>query len=933
MSEERQPNLLIGHESERVALEGFLGTVAGGAAAVVFQGVSGIGKSALWSHGVGIAARTARVLRSRPGELETKLSYSGLGDLLDGMDNEIGRLPVPQRDALRHALRIGDGGSLLTDHSAVALAATNILRVAAADSPLVIAVDDLQWLDGSSARVLGFALRRLRGEPVRVLAAQRAGAASDLLARALGHDKVLLLEVRPLTEGETDELVRFRLGAAVPRPLLRKVHEAAGGNPLFVLELVRALLLHPHPVRAGDPLPVPRSLRELVGRRLAALAAPTRETVLVVAMAARPTIAIIDEALGRSSAAAVQRAVDAGLIESDRGQLRFTHPLLAATAYAEADPVRRRRLHLRLAVLATDVEERARQLAAGTDLPDADVAAHVEAGATAAHARGAPEAAAALAERALRLTAQDDPAAVYRRCLAAADYFWEAGDCNRSEDMLRDLLAELRPGSARAEVLRRQALASSGLHSWRASQDLLEQALREAGDAGALRATVERDLAFGLMQAGDLREATPHVTAARDLAELTGDGQQRAEAETVEAMYGILVGDPAPTDLGLRLQRLATPSGGTDRVLYRGHTLRSVMAAATLKWTDDFTGARTILEQLQADLWDREEDGLLMPVLFQLGELECWSGRLRQARSVAELARETCDRTALAGFRAMWLYVKALADARAGVADEARGAATESLSVALQTGEARGQMRALAVLGFIEISTGNAAAAVELLGQVWSLERDCGYGNPGVIRAGADEIEALLALGERDAAAERLALLRRQARRTRGRWATVTGLRCQGLLQAANGDWDSAERTLRRSLALHARVADPLEEGRTLLTLGTLLRRTNQRSAARDTLKRSLDAFVAIQAALWAAKAAAELDVLTGHAKPALGLTPMESRVAALIAAGRSNKEVAQELYSSVKTVEAHLSSIYRKLGLRSRTQLAAHVLSARTPN
>jgi DNA-binding CsgD family transcriptional regulator len=928
-SDEQQRDLVIGHQAERAALEGFVGAVAGGAAAMVLQGPPGIGKTALWSFGAGVAARAARVLTTRPGEFETKLSYAGLEDLLTGLDEEISRLAVPQRRALQRALRIADAGSELTDHSAVAIAATNTLRAAAADRLLVIAIDDLQWLDASSARVLGFALRRLRGEGIAVLATARAREAPSLLARALGHGHVTLLEVSPLTDAETDELIRVRLGAALPRALVREVHATAGGNPLFALELARAVLQHPHAVSTTDPLPVPRSLMELVGRRISALAAPTRETVLVVAMASRPTIETIDHALGRSSASAVQRAVDAGLIESDRGQLRFTHPLLAATAYADADPARRRRLHLRLAAAAKDVEERARQLAAGSDLAAADVATEVEAGAAAARARAAPEAAAALAERALRLTPDDDPAAVYRRSLTAADYLWEAGECTRSEVVLRELLTQLTPGIERAEVLRRQALTTSGLHSWTAAEQLLEHALREAGDDVTLRATLERDLAFVLMQTGDVRAATPHVAAAQDLARRTGDAQQQAEAETVRTMHEVLVGHPAPNELSRRLRRLAAPPEGNNRAPYRGTTLRSVMAAATLKWADDFDGARTILERLETQLWGREEDGLLMPVLFQLGELECWSGRLQQARSVADLARETCTRTALTGFRPMWLYVKALAEARAGRADEARATAAESLTVALQSGDARHQMRALAVLGFVEISTGNPAAAVELLGRVWSLERACGYGNPGVIRADADEIEAMLAVDQRDSAAERLALLQQQARRTHSRWATVTGLRCQGLLEAASGDWQSAEVTLRRAVALHARVADPLEKGRTLLALGTVLRRGKQRSAARDTLRSALELFGGMQAAVWAAKAAGELDRLAGHLKSAPGLTPMETQVAALVAAGRSNKEVARELYFSTKTVEAHLSSIYRKLGLRSRTELAAHILSA----
>jgi AAA ATPase domain len=196
-SEEQQRDPVIGHRSERAALDDFVGRIAAGAAAMVLEGPAGIGKTALWSYGARVAAPAARVLTTRPGEFETKLSYSGLEDLLNGMAVEISRLAVPQRRALQRALRMVDAGSVVTDDSAVAIAATNTLRTAAADGPLVIAIDDLQWLDASSARVLGFALRRLGGESVGVLTTARAGEAPSVLARALGHDKVTLLEVRP----------------------------------------------------------------------------------------------------------------------------------------------------------------------------------------------------------------------------------------------------------------------------------------------------------------------------------------------------------------------------------------------------------------------------------------------------------------------------------------------------------------------------------------------------------------------------------------------------------------------------------------------------------------------------------------------------------------------------------------------------------------
>jgi DNA-binding NarL/FixJ family response regulator len=279
----------------------------------------------------------------------------------------------------------------------------------------------------------------------------------------------------------------------------------------------------------------------------------------------------------------------------------------------------------------------------------------------------------------------------------------------------------------------------------------------------------------------------------------------------------------------------------------------------------------------------------------------------------------------------MWMYPAALAAARSGRHADAERLASASLAVAERVSEGRHRMRALAVLGFVALSTGDAASAVGYLDRVEKLQQDLGYAHPAVIRSDADHIEALIITGELSRAEHRLAVFHHQVQRTHSPWATVTELRCRGLLHAATGRNDAASDALRAAAASRASVPDPLEQGRTLLAQGELLRRTGHRSDACGVLTQAHDLLRSAGAEAWAVKAAAELDRARSRGRSAApGLTPMERRISQLVADGKPNKEIAAVTYLSPKTVEAHLSSIYRKLGLRSRTELTARVLSER---
>jgi predicted ATPase len=396
---------VVGRESEIDSVHDFLEAVPGGPIALLIEGEIGIGKTTLWREGVAEAGeRGLQVLMSRPVEAEIALPFAVLGDLLgDVTDAALGRLPDPQREALEVALlraRTKHGG---LQRRAVALGVLGAIRVLAEDAPLVLAIDDAQWLDPPSADALAFAARRLRDEPIGFLLARRAEASEESrveLETALDSDRLTRLVIGPLDIRSLDRLLRAQLGWQFLRPALVELQRVSGGNPFFALELGRALLTRDVSLAPGEPLPVPATLNELVRERLAGIPAAAREAALVVSALSRPTVELVAAAAGGGGgAAALEKAAAAAVLEVADGRVRFSHPLLASVVYAQTPPARRRELHARLAEIVDDPDEQALHLALAASGPDAQVAATVEDAARRARARGAPQAANAHAVR------------------------------------------------------------------------------------------------------------------------------------------------------------------------------------------------------------------------------------------------------------------------------------------------------------------------------------------------------------------------------------------------------------------------------------------------------------------------------------------------------------------------------------------------------
>ena len=399
---------IVGRDEELAAVLDFVERPADGLAALTLEGEAGIGKSTLWLAGVEAAReRGLRVLVARPAEAEQRLALTGLADLLDGVvDDVLPELSSPQRRALKVALLIADASSGPADPRALGVAVRSALSLLAQDTSIVVAIDDVQWLDRSSTGALEFALRRLEDSCVRFLLARRGEGAS--VESALDVGRTTRVPIGPLSVGAIHAMLRAQLGRTFARPMLVRLHEGSGGNPFYALELARDL------DGAEQVVPVPETLAALVRGRLARLPNETRVGLLTLAAVGRSTIAVL-QAAGVDTRA-LEPALAADVIEIVVDEVRFTHPLLSSTLYGEAAAAERREIHSRLARAVTEPVMRARHLALAHEQPDEGIAQELEHAADLARARGATAVAAELAELAGRRTPAD-AADVARRLL------------------------------------------------------------------------------------------------------------------------------------------------------------------------------------------------------------------------------------------------------------------------------------------------------------------------------------------------------------------------------------------------------------------------------------------------------------------------------------------------------------------------------------
>jgi ATP/maltotriose-dependent transcriptional regulator MalT len=857
----------------------------------------------------------------RGAEAEASLSFTGLSDLLASVFADVASSLAPlRRRALEVALLLAEPAEKAPDPHAIGLALLDVLRALAERGPVVVALDDVQWLDASSAGVLQIALRRLRSEPIGVLATLRSAHEPEAaleLERAFSEERLTRLSLGPLSLGELHRLLEERLGLELTRPELIRVQEASAGNPFFALELGRELVrTNTRPV-AGRTLPVSGSLHELLDGRLARLPTDAGDVVLFAAVLARPTIELVSAAHSDPASVleALPTATQAGVLELDDSRIRFSHPLLASICYEQAPPWKRRAIHGAVAKAAADVEEQARHLALSVDGPDAVVASHLEEAAEHAADRGATASAADLAELAAEFTPAD-PARARQRRFRAAKFYRHAGDGERAAALLEQLLGEVPPGAERADVLLELVTTYRG--NMPKLIRFADEALVEAAGDDARSAQILASGGFARLDAGNAGAALADGRAALEKAERAGDPTLlavaiahagRGEMWTGEITPGLLErGAEIEERLGLTLEYYNSPRFALARLL------------ATLGEIDR---ARVIFEELEVQASARGDEGTRAVVLWPLSMLEWLVGRWQRALEHAAVAQELTEQADHPHGRVWMGQVKALLAVELGQVDEARATAEEGLAHARESSFELFGVMITAVLGRLELALGNLEAAGGYLRELPGRFLAGGVNDP-TPPLWADAIETLVALGELEQARAYLEPYESNAQRLGSALARAGAARCRGLVLAAEGDPAAGIAALEASVADAA--AYPLERGRTLLCLGTVRRQAQQKRSAAEALEQALAIFEELGAPLWAEKARVELERIGGRPRPSDELTATERRVAELAAQDRSNKEIAAELYMGVSTVEAHLTRVYRKLGIRSRTGLAGRI-------
>lgn len=859
------------------------------------------------------------VLEARPAAVEATLPFAALADLLEPLEGRLHEaLPGPQRRALDAALQRGPLAEPAS-RFALARAVLAILRAQAAAAPIAITVDDAQWLDPPSAQVIAFLLRRGAGERVLVSRRSQDGERLPLALDSARGLRVEQLRVGPLGPIGLGRIIEEELGARLPRSTLLRLQRTAGGNPFYAIEILRSALNEYGRAPSEDVLAVPQDIETLLRERLSPLSAAARNAALLCSAASHPTTRTIAAAAG--SGDGIAEAVNGSLLRVKGQRLRFDHPLLASVVYASATDAERREAHRRLAG-AVGPGERAIQLALATHSPDEKVAAEIEAAAVRAQRIAARAAAAELGEQALRLTPADSPS-LGARTLAAADYWFRAGDTVRSRALLKQAAAAARPGSDRAAILHSLAIVSYKGDNLQTADEVLARAAREADDL-ALQAEIELARAFLAPGLGDVSGGIEHAHRALGLAERSGDRRLLAltlARVAASEFFGGLGLDRSRFEEAVSLER------------HVGEALVEWLPSSQYAWcagfADDIGTARRLFERFHRPLIERDGELALALLVFQ-SQFELRAGDWSVADSMARRAFELSLFDVPAVDRAFALGARALVDAHLGRVDEARACADEGLRVAHESGAVPPLQLLLWGLGFLELSLGDPAAARTHLGPLAEITAAMGAGEPGIFRFLPDAIEALVELGELEAAATTLEILDERARAVERVSMIAAACRCRGLLEAARGNLPMARQALDEALDRHARLGQPFELGRTLVVQGMVERRERHPRLARDALQEALEVFDTLGAPLWSAKAATELARVPGRPRAdGSALTETERRVADLVAEGRSNKEVAATLFVSVRTVEANLTKVYRKLGLRSRAELIRHRSSA----
>ena len=877
-----------------------------GASIVSLVGEAGVGKTALLEDVVAsLESAGFRTMRVALSEVEAHLGWAGLRLLCrDVTADELEALP----DGLGRAIGAATGRSdpAGIDPSGAAFALAGIIERRAAAGPLLVVVDDLHWLDLPTAGALAFAIRASASAPVMSLVAHRSVPMSIEPRRLLPADRTHTIDLPGLSVASTHALLRERMGISLGRPDVLRVHAATGGHPLHTIEIGRLLASG----ASLDEALVHPSAYALITNRIEALPVQTRRALLAAAIAPQPSLERIRTALeGRDVQTDLGPAVRQQLVDIRRGIVVFAHPLDRSAVLATAAAGDRRELQLALASTAADPDERVEMRVAAADGADAELAAELDEAVDRAADRGDLQRALELARRAVELTPAGAVADRIERLLSAAHVASAAGDlvqpvqlAEAAEALTDDIDVHFRAG-----VLKVLAVGNSG--DFERTAGLIDDLLPRLADHPAKRARIH-DLRTQLMSHHDIAGAEAAAAAAVEAAMEAGDEATIVRERALWTRVGVLAGRPVDLDEVERVAAtLPIDSVAVDWL------------ADVLTFCDRSTAALE-LSRVQLDHYRRSglvhfEAPVRSRLVGDLISLGRYDEALQQADAWFEL-QAMIHGVSAAASRADVAYVHGL---RGDVERASREMAVAEAEANTSINIVDVASRACELYVLLERWSDAADRAV----RARSIAGEIGLGAIGPAPFRGVAVEALVNLRRLEEArehADELAALAAANREPRGPGEVA---RAEAVLASALGDPAAAAVHWRTAVEQFTAIELPLERGRAEFGLGSTLRRLGKRAEAAQWLTSARHTFESLGVPLLVARTDAEIQRLgTQRAENPNALTPTEQQVADLVVAGRSNAEIAAALVVSLRTVESNLTRAYRKLGVRSRTELAA---------
>ncbi len=912
---------LLDRQAERAAIDGVLRSVRDGfSATLVIRGSTGVGKTALLEY----AARSRSDMRvcSVTGiETEIGLAFAALHQLLVPVLPGLGELPEPQRHALQVAFGMEAGPA--PDRFLVGLAALTLLARAAEEQPVLCLVDDEQWLDVESARVLAFVARRLYADQVGMVIAVREP------AEAHAFEQLPEVSVGGLPAEEAGQLLRSVARAPIDDQVAGCILAETERNPLALVQVGPEFTAEELAGRAELPEPMPpgRRLTDRFRRQVAGLDPSTQAFLLLVASEAGGGRQVLWSAAregGIDADTAAAEAEAAGLIELSADSARFRYPLIRSAVYYGAPDSDRRRVQLLLSA-ACDADRyphwRAWHRGAAATGPDEDVAAELEHAANLAQACGGDTGTVALLRRSVQLT--PDSGQRGRRELALADAELRSGCPDIAQDLVDAALPDLSGPGPRAvgEQLRGEILFAQGRVA--DSANVL---------AGAARLLVPDHAAAREAMAAAMRAAiwagpaeTREISAAAAALPRPAQREARVCDQLLEGFAArFTTGYSAaiePFRAALSALRAQDPEQVTDLRWYE----MAVMAAASMWDADgvlDITSRFLRAARAQAAL-------AVLPVALALrATADCSVGRLAEAADRWAEMREIIA----ASRSATVVGVDCLSEG-AVLVHTGRIAEARALGAArIRESTSRGQN-----------GVADAGRAIAAMADAWAGDYDSAVGAAAAVVRGdiplvaevilPELIESAARSGQCNEAMSAFHILSERALAVGTSEALGIRSRCAALLDDGNG----AEASYQQAIAHLERGRAAVELARAHLQYGEWLRRGKRKRDARRELRTASDMLEAMGAKGFAARAAAELRATGERARPrtpaaTLDLTSQEARVAGLAAEGETNNQIAAELFISRHTVEYHLSKVFAKLGVSSRAQLARRMPASPEP-